>query len=199
MKLIYHSRSCPDEWSCLLSKLCQCCFYYWKKYWWAPWRVYSTELWLAMVSSFQSKLSRLLTELARSFYSQCPIAALAFILVTWRLKITKHALHVEQSHWTKFKRIDFLGAIFLSTSIVAFLLSIDLCSKAKDFSSLLPIVAVSMCVLLLTFFILVENFWAKEPIFPLGLLTSRDSVTCYGTLALMSGAQLTVSHIEPAR
>ncbi|KAG9237112.1 major facilitator superfamily domain-containing protein [Amylocarpus encephaloides] len=89
------------------------------------------------------------------------------------------------------------GAILLTTSIVACLLSIDLCSKAKDFSNPQPIIAVISCVLLLTLFVLAESFWAKEPIFPLILLRGRDSVTCYATLAPISGAQLTLMSMIP--
>lgn len=128
----------------------------------------------------------------RSFYFQCPIAALAFLLVAWKLKLPKHATHIEQSKWEKFGRIDFLGCICLSTSIVALLLSFDFFAKAKSWSDKLPIISISAGILMVALFVIVEKYWAKEPIFPLKLLTRRDAVSCYSILALQSGAQLTV-------
>lgn len=41
-------------------------------------------------------------------------------------------------------------------------------------------------------FILVEGFWAKEPIFPLRLLRNRDVLTSYINLGFQSGAQMAV-------
>ena len=43
-------------------------------------------------------------------------------------------------------------------------------------------------------FLLVEGFWAKEPIFPLRLLLNRDVVTSYVNLGFQSGAQMAVSY-----
>lgn len=40
-----------------------------------------------------------------------------------------------------------------------------------------------------TLFMVVEGFWAKEPIFPLRLLLNRDVVTSYINLAFQTGAQ----------
>jgi len=42
-------------------------------------------------------------------------------------------------------------------------------------------------------FMIVEAFWAKEPIFPLRLLLNWDVVTSYINLGFQSGAQMAVS------
>jgi hypothetical protein len=42
-------------------------------------------------------------------------------------------------------------------------------------------------------FLLVEGFWAKEPIFPLRLLLNRDVLTSYTNIAFQTGAQGAVS------
>jgi len=44
-------------------------------------------------------------------------------------------------------------------------------------------------------FLLVEAFWAKEPIFPLRLLLNRDVITTYINLGFQTGAQGAVSHM----
>ncbi|KAH6678305.1 major facilitator superfamily domain-containing protein [Halenospora varia] len=132
-----------------------------------------------------------------SFYSQVPVALLAFILVAWKLDLPKHPTHVEESHWTKLKRIDYLGSICLATSIAGCLLSFDLLGKADSLFDPLPILAISMGLLMIGLFSLIETFVAKEPIFPLELLTHRDTTSCYAILALLSGAQLALMSAIP--
>lgn len=44
-----------------------------------------------------------------------------------------------------------------------------------------------------TLFLLVEGFWAKEPIFPLRLLLNYDVITSYINLGFQTGAQGAVS------
>ncbi|EPE29007.1 MFS general substrate transporter [Glarea lozoyensis ATCC 20868] len=132
-----------------------------------------------------------------SFYFQCPIALLAFVLVAWQLKLPKTNTHVKQSHWEKFSRIDFLGSLFLSLSIVLILLSLDLFAKAKYLSDAVPIASISIGLASLITFCLIEKYQASEPIFPLKLLVQRDVVSCYAILALQSGAQLTLMSTIP--
>lgn len=45
----------------------------------------------------------------------------------------------------------------------------------------------------LSLFMLVEGFFAKEPIFPLRLLLNRDVITSYINLCFQTGAQGAVS------
>lgn len=82
---------------------------------------------------------------------------------------------------------------------MALLLSLDFFTKAKALSDLLPILSISAGVLLIILFCIVEKYWAKEPIFPLKLLTHRDAVSCYAILGLQGGAQLAVSLITMRR
>ena len=46
------------------------------------------------------------------------------------------------------------------------------------------------------FFLLVEAYWAKEPIFPLSLLIHKDVVTAYLTAGFQIAAQFAVSLCE---
>ncbi|EHL03211.1 putative Uncharacterized MFS-type transporter C3E7.06c [Glarea lozoyensis 74030] len=101
-------------------------------------------------------------------------ALLAFVLVAWQLKLPKTNTHVKQSHWEKFSRIDFLGSLFLSLSIVLILLSLDLFAKAKYLSDAVPIASISIGLASLITFCLIEKYQASEPIFPLKLLVQRD-------------------------
>jgi MFS family permease len=62
----------------------------------------------------------------RSFLGQCPPTALALALVLWKLRIPSLEKSTKQSHFSKLRRIDFIGAILLSVSIVCGLLVLDL-------------------------------------------------------------------------
>jgi hypothetical protein len=52
-------------------------------------------------------------------------------------------------------------------------------------------------VVTLNIFVIVEGFWAKEPIFPLRLLLNRDVITSYVNLGFQTGAQGAVSAKHP--
>ena len=47
-------------------------------------------------------------------------------------------------------------------------------------------------------FLLVEAYWAKDPIFPLSLLTHRDVVTAYLAAGFQIAAQFAVSFANSA-
>ncbi|TVY18331.1 Vacuolar membrane amino acid uptake transporter fnx2 [Lachnellula arida] len=124
------------------------------------------------------------------FYSEFPVVLLAIILVAWKLEVPKREGHIEESPWKKLKRIDFVGSAFLSVSIIACLLALNFFSNAESWSSLVPIILAVVAILLMIAFCLVEKFWAKEPIFPLQLLTKLDTCTSYVILACQMAAQL---------
>lgn len=97
------------------------------------------------------------------------------------------------SHWTKLKRVDFVGSAFLSGSIIACLLALSFLGKAESWSDTVLIVSLVAAVTFTITFCLVEKYWAREPIFPLGLLARRDTFTSYFIMACQSAAQLAVS------
>ncbi|KAF7874623.1 uncharacterized protein EAF02_008600 [Botrytis sinoallii] len=132
-----------------------------------------------------------------SFLAQCPPTILALMLVIWKLDITPQQICGRQSHFSKLSRIDFLGSIFLSVSIVCGLMVLDLGGHRMPWTDLklLSLLGISIAAGIL--FFLVEGFWAKEPIFPLRLLRNRDVLTSYVNLGFQSGAQMAIMMLVP--
>lgn len=132
------------------------------------------------------------------FQYQAPLALFAVLLIWWKApqdheSISKSA-HApkEESAASKLRRVDFLGASFLATSIVTFLLILNLASKTL---TILDPLLLSLCALWTgsgLLFLLVEAKYASEPIFPLQLLVRRDVLTAYLITALMIMGQMGV-------
>jgi MFS family permease len=129
----------------------------------------------------------------RSFLAQCPPTILALVLVAWKLKISSLTTASTQSALSKLQRVDFLGAIFLSVSIVCGLLVLDLGGQRMPWTDPKILLLLGSSVMALNIFVLIEAAWAKEPIFPLRLLLNRDVITSYVNLAFQTGAQGAVS------
>jgi len=129
----------------------------------------------------------------RTFYGQCPPTLLALSLVAWKLEIPSLATASTQSALSKLRRVDFLGAIFLSISIVCGLLVLDLGGQRMPWTDPKILLLLGASVMTLNIFVLVEAAWAKEPIFPLRLLLNRDVITSYVNLGFQTGAQGAVS------
>ncbi|KAK6609499.1 major facilitator superfamily transporter [Botrytis cinerea] len=132
-----------------------------------------------------------------SFLGQCPPTILALILVIWKLEITPQQICSNQSHFSKLRRIDFLGSIFLSVSIVCGLMVLDLGGHRMPWTDLKLLSLLGISVAGGILFFLVEGFWAKEPIFPLRLLRNRDVLTSYINLGFQSGAQMAMMMLVP--
>jgi MFS family permease len=129
----------------------------------------------------------------RSFLGQCPPTLLALALVAWKLEIPSLATTSTQSAISKLRRVDFLGAIFLSLSIVCGLLALDFGGQRMPWTDPEILLLLGASVMTLNIFVLVEAVWAKEPIFPLRLLLNRDVITSYINLGFQTGAQGAVS------
>lgn len=127
-----------------------------------------------------------------SFLGQCPPAMLALALVAYKLQVP--AMNdSKQTHLQKLGRIDFLGAIFLSVSIVCGLLVLDLGGQRLTWTEPIVLGLFGAALISLHLFLLIEGFHAKEPIFPLRLLLNRDVITTYINLGFQTGAQGAVS------
>ncbi|PVH69662.1 MFS general substrate transporter [Cadophora sp. DSE1049] len=132
-----------------------------------------------------------------SFLGQCPPTILALALVAWKLDISSKEEGPAQSHISKLKRIDFLGAIFLSLSIVCGLLVLDMGGQRMPWTDPMVLGLFSVSTASLSLFALVEGFFAKEPIFPLRLLLNRDVITSYINLCFQTGAQGAMMMLVP--
>jgi hypothetical protein len=129
--------------------------------------------------------------LNRAFIGQCPLLLLSIVLVWWRLEEPHQNIELKQSIWTKLKRIDFIGAFFMSAAILACITAFDLGSKKANTPMLVSLIAVGVTAGV--FFVLTEKFWAKEPIFPLELLGKDAVITSYTIIFIQTGIQVAVS------
>ncbi|KAH8655148.1 major facilitator superfamily domain-containing protein [Tricladium varicosporioides] len=124
-----------------------------------------------------------------SFLGQCPPTLLALILVLWKLHVPSLENHMAVSQLTKLKRVDFLGAFLLSISIVCGMLVLNMGGQQVAWTSPKILSLMGTSIVTGNLFLIVEGFWAKEPIFPLRLLLNRDVITSYINLAFQTGAQ----------
>jgi hypothetical protein len=131
----------------------------------------------------------------RAFIGQCPLLLLSIILVWWRLEEPHQTTELKQSIRTKLKRIDFVGAFFMSAAILACITAFDLGSKKTNTPVLVSLIAVGVTAGV--FFVLTEKFWAKEPIFPLELLGKDAVITSYTIIFIQTGIQVAVSITKP--
>lgn len=175
----------------------------WKKLWWRGRRHARFHNWLAMVrsSAVASHQRHWLTIWTRAFLAQVPPVILSIVLVQWKLKVPQKSLNItpQQSARDKLLRIDFIGALLMSIAILTALFVLD--TGGQKYAWKHPIVISSACIAIISAgaFCLFEKFCAKEPIFPIQLLTRYVVVTSYGILLLQNLSQTAVSGEMPAR
>ncbi|KAH6676218.1 major facilitator superfamily domain-containing protein [Halenospora varia] len=136
-----------------------------------------------------------------SFLGQCPISLVAIVLMEWKLQLVTIVREdrdtTETSHWQKLKRIDFVGAFFLSSTILTTLLVLDMGGQKLAWTHPIIIACACTAVISTILFALAEKHWAKEPIFPLSLLTHCVVITSYSILTLWNIAQTALMMIVP--
>ena len=135
--------------------------------------------------------STIVLMVSSAFIGQCPLLLLSILLVWWKLEEPQQNIDLKQSIWTKLKRIDFVGAFFMSIAILACITAFDLGSKKHSTSVIIILVAIGFTAGIL--FILTEKLWAKEPIFPLELLGKDAVITSYTIIFIQTGIQVAVS------
>ena len=110
-----------------------------------------------------------------AFLGQAPLCAIAFVSVALILKLPKR----EVSDWkTKFRRIDFLGAIVLVAAVFSLIFGLDRGANGQ-WSSLIAIVPLCLSLPLFALFLLVELKLASEPFAPAHIIFDRSLVACY--------------------
>lgn len=107
--------------------------------------------------------------------------------------IPNQSIRLEEGNTTnKLSRIDFLGSFLLASTILLFLLPLELAGDKIPWTHPLIlglfVAAVITCVL----FIAVEESWAKEPLFNIRFLRSRSVVVPNLVMFFQTAAQLGV-------
>ena len=123
---------------------------------------------------------------------QGPLLLLSTVLVII-LVPQKADANDEQSWTTKLKRIDFVGAISLAVSITSLMFAVQLSNQHLGWTHPLILGLIAGFIVAAGLFVVVEKYWAPEPVFPLELLTNRTVVASYLILLLQVAAQFGVS------
>lgn len=99
----------------------------------------------------------------------------------------------EATRKSQVARIDFLGALLLGLAILGFMVPLEFAGQNIPWNHPIIFILFGLGVLFLSLFILVEDRYAKEPIFPLKLLRNRDVVAAYIVTFGQTAAQVSVS------
>ncbi|KAK3988381.1 putative multidrug resistance protein fnx1 [Cladorrhinum sp. PSN332] len=119
-----------------------------------------------------------------------PINTAAAIFI-WRRMNFPLPSAVASTTKSKFKRIDFAGSISLAIANVSFLLFLHRAQKHPELNgNAAAVIPLSTWLSFIALFMLVEAFWAKEPIFPLQLLTRPNVISAYAMQFLLAGRHL---------
>lgn len=115
-------------------------------------------------------------------------------LVAWKLHVPEAdgGSRSSDSLRSSLKRVDFVGAAFLSVTVLSFLLVLDMGGEKAPWASPIIVSLVGICVAFGVLFYMAEKSWAKEPIFPLQLLSQYDVVTSYLIMAFQNASQTAV-------
>ncbi|KAI4954926.1 hypothetical protein J4E86_006236 [Alternaria arbusti] len=134
-----------------------------------------------------------------AFLAQVPPVILSIVLVQWKLDVPQKTFkpgHCESTR-DKLRRIDFVGAVCMSITIFTALLVLDTGGQKYDWNH--PVIVTSACAAVIGAgtFVVYERYFAKEPIFPVQLLTRYVVGTSYGILLLQNFSQTALMFIIP--
>ena len=139
-----------------------------------------------------------------SFLGQVPIFLAAIVLCV--LYLPKHTQVASSKaadadpakhQGSSLARIDILGATLLALTILAFLVPIEIGGTKVPWTHPIIFGLLGASVLLAGLFAATEEWWAKEPIFPLDLLRHRDIVLGYVVTSAQAAAQLGLMFAVP--
>ncbi|KAH6648635.1 major facilitator superfamily transporter [Truncatella angustata] len=134
-----------------------------------------------------------------SFLGQAPIFASAAVICWIILPSLKQKpiYGAELKLRNQLGRIDFAGAALLGLGIFSLMLPLEIGGSKLAWSHPLIIGLFITGTVLLGTFLVVEEYWAKEPIFPVRLLRNRNVVLVYLISGCQMAAQLTMMFSVP--
>ncbi|KFA71254.1 hypothetical protein S40288_07798 [Stachybotrys chartarum IBT 40288] len=141
-----------------------------------------------------------------SFLGQVPVFLVAILLCLVYLPVQPRAPkdatiaakeRPSARQCSSLARIDFLGATLLALTILAFLLPLEIGGKLVSWTHPIVFILLGAAIGLGGLFAATEEWWAKEPIFPLDLLRHRDIVLGYLISMTQSAAQISLMFQVP--
>lgn len=103
-----------------------------------------------------------------AFYIQVPFIVVAGILAGIFVDVP-----VKETDKSRIKRVDFLGALTLSTSLILLLLGLNSGGNIVPWTHPLVLASLPLSAVFLILFIIVESRYAAEPVIPVRLLLHR--------------------------
>lgn len=132
------------------------------------------------------------------FLAQCPAIIIVLCIVIWGVPSPTTQYHSDTGKaQNKLARIDFLGGALLASTIVSLLSAMHLFSQDMSLKHPLVFILALLSAMLGSSFLVVEKYWAVEPVFPLHLLANRNVVASYLTSALTAMAQISLMFTVP--
>jgi predicted MFS family arabinose efflux permease len=130
-----------------------------------------------------------------SFLGQVPPIAVAFVMI-WMLIPNQHSLNTGGVR-EGLARIDFAGGFLLASTILLFLLPLELAGKAVPWTHPFIPALFGASFLVLILFTIIESRWAKEPLLSPRLLFSRNVLVPNTVLFCQTAAQLGMMYTVP--
>ncbi|KAI1211500.1 MFS general substrate transporter [Annulohypoxylon truncatum] len=114
------------------------------------------------------------------FWAQVPLALIAGLAIYFSIPASFSSSHrsKEGSLLAKLKRIDYPGAIFLTSTVVLFLFGL---------SNNIQVIPLLISLVTLIIFVLIECYVAADPIVPIAVIRNRGALlTCLAQLGFMA-------------
>ena len=120
----------------------------------------------------------------RSFYGQVPLVMASILVTAFQMPSMDKPKEVEGSTRSKLGRIDFVGIISFTTTILLLLFAIQSFKIGEMQQTCLFYILCGSFLASITIFLLLECFWAKNPLIPLDLLKKSFGAYCLSQLLL---------------
>lgn len=125
-----------------------------------------------------------------SFLAQVPPAGVAMILIGITLPARLDNAVTGEPEGSRLTRIDFMGAIFMTLSILGLLFPLEIGGDRVPWSSWTVIIFLVSAFIFGLLFLATEGWVAKEPIIPLTILRHRDVMVSSFVMLFQSAAQV---------
>ncbi|CAI7653000.1 unnamed protein product [Penicillium pancosmium] len=133
-----------------------------------------------------------------AFILQAPLLCLAAFLVFVRMKIlSRETVSSSEIEGRPARRVDILGTVLLSGSIVALVLLVDCGGRIFPWLSHMTLILATLSIFALVAFVYVEKNVALEPILDLKILSKPNVATSYLASSFQTAAQVSMMFAVP--
>lgn len=106
---------------------------------------------------------------------------------------TKPKRQTDEAKSRKILRVDFVGSALFAAFLILFLLPLEVGGSKVAWNDPQIPIYFGLSALMLAMFVVVEKYWASNPLLPLSMFYNRHTVVAFVIMALQCAAQLGVS------